>query len=98
MFKRLGEPGAQAVTITVDGRQLVARAGDTVAAALLAHGINHTRTTPVTGSPRGPYCMMGVCFDCLVTIDEAGNKQACLIAVRDGMTVETQRGKRNVDA
>lgn len=40
----------------------------------------------------------GAITDCLVTIDEAGNKQACLIAVREGMTVETQRGKRNVDA
>ena len=43
-----------------------ARAGDTVAAALLAAGIDHCRTTPVSGAPRAPYCLMGVCFDCLV--------------------------------
>ena len=53
-----------------------ARAGDTVAAALLAAGVDHCRTTPVTGAPRAPYCLMGVCFDCLVTIDGVGSRQA----------------------
>jgi sarcosine oxidase subunit alpha len=95
MFKRLGEAGA-AVTLTVDGQPVQARAGDTVAAALLAGGIRHCRTTPVSGAPRAPYCLMGVCFDCLVTIDGVGSRQACLVPVRDGMTVETQLGKREV--
>jgi sarcosine oxidase subunit alpha len=93
MFKRLVEAGT-AVTLTVDGTPVEARAGDTVAAALLAAGIRHCRTTPVTGAPRAPYCLMGVCFDCLVTIDGVGSRQACLIPVRDGMTVEMQQGKR----
>jgi sarcosine oxidase subunit alpha len=93
MFKRLGEAGAD-VTFTVDGKPVQARAGDTVAAALLAGGIEHCRTTPVSGAPRAPYCLMGVCFDCLVTIDGVGSRQACLVPVRDGMTVETQLGKR----
>src|SRR5437899_6909745 len=93
MFKRLVERGA-AVAITVDGKTLGARAGDTVAAALLAAGIDHCRTTPVSGAPRAPYCLMGVCFDCLVTIDGVGSRQACLVPVRDGMAVETQQGKR----
>jgi predicted molibdopterin-dependent oxidoreductase YjgC len=94
MFRRLPEIAGDGVTLTIDGRRIAARAGDTVAAALLAAGITHCRTTPVTGAPRAPYCMMGVCFDCLVTIDGVGNRQACLVAVRDGMAVETQRGKR----
>ena len=93
MFKRLVERGA-AVAITVDGKTLGARAGDTVAAALLAAGIDHCRTTPVSGAPRAPYCLMGVCFDCLVTIDGVGSRQACLVPVRAGMVVETQQGKR----
>lgn len=93
MFKRLAEAGAP-VALTVDGRTVKARGGDTVAAALLAAGIGHCRTTPVTGAPRAPYCLMGVCFDCLVTIDGVGSRQACLVPVRDGMTVETQQGKR----
>ena len=95
MFKRLAEKGP-AISITVDGRKLSARAGDTVAAALLAAGIDHCRTTPVTGAPRAPYCLMGVCFDCLVTIDGVGNRQGCLVRVREGMKVELQRGKREV--
>ena len=93
MFKRLGETAAN-VTLTVDGKAVNARAGDTVAAALLANGIDHCRTTPVSGAPRAPYCLMGVCFDCLVTIDGVGSRQACLVPVHDGMKVETQQGKR----
>ena len=93
MFKRLADAGT-AVALTVDGKAVQARSGDTVAAALLSAGIEHCRTTPVTGAPRAPYCLMGVCFDCLVTIDGVGSRQACLIEVRDGMAVETQLGKR----
>ena len=93
MFKRLAETGS-AITLTVDGRPVAARSGDTVAAALLAGGIERCRTTPVSGAPRAPYCLMGVCFDCLVTIDGVGSRQACLVPARDGMTVETQLGRR----
>jgi sarcosine oxidase subunit alpha len=97
MFKRLSELVAdtrETVSLTVDGRPIDARAGDTVAAAMLAAGIGRFRTTPVTESPRVPYCLMGVCFDCLVTIDGVGSRQACLVPVRGGMAVETQLGKR----
>jgi D-hydroxyproline dehydrogenase subunit gamma len=62
--------------------------------SLLVAGIEHCRTTPVTGAPRLPYCLMGVCFDCLVTIDGVGSRQACLVPVQEGMRVETQIGKR----
>ena len=93
MFRRLGDKGAT-LTFKVDGREVRARDGDTVAAALLAAGIKHIRTTPVSGAPRAPYCLMGVCFDCLVTIDGVGSRQACLVPVHDGMTIETQLGKR----
>jgi predicted molibdopterin-dependent oxidoreductase YjgC len=93
MFKRLDETGAS-VALTVDGKQVAARAGDTVAAALIAAGIAHCRTTPVTGAPRAPYCLMGVCFECLVTVDGVGSRQACLVPVREGMVVETQVGRR----
>ena len=93
MFKRLADAGA-AVALTIDGKPANARSGDTVAAALLAAGIDRCRTTPVTGAPRAPYCLMGVCFDCLVTIDGLGSRQACLVPVQEGMKVETQQGKR----
>ena len=93
MFKRLGDTGAT-LAFTFDGKSVRARAGDTVAAALLAAGIDHCRTTPVSGAPRAPYCLMGACFECLVTVDGVGSRQGCLVPVREGMKVETQEGKR----
>jgi len=93
MFKILGDTGAT-ITLKVDGRAIRARIGDTVAAAMLAAGIDRCRTTPVSGAPRAPYCLMGVCFECLVTVDGVGSRQGCLVPVREGMQVETQQGKR----
>ncbi len=97
MFRRLPEAAGKSISLTIDGKGAQARDGDTVAAALLAAGIDHCRTTPVSGAPRAPYCMMGVCFDCLVTIDGVGNRQGCLVRVRPGMRVETQLGKRDIE-
>jgi predicted molibdopterin-dependent oxidoreductase YjgC len=93
MFKRLGDTGST-LTLKVDGTAIRARIGDTVASAMLAAGIDHCRTTPVSGAPRAPYCLMGVCFECLVTVDGVGSRQGCLVPVREGMEVETQLGKR----
>ncbi|WP_434620677.1 (2Fe-2S)-binding protein [Azospirillum sp. B2RO_4] len=99
MFRRLPEieTASPTVSFTIDGRPASARAGDSVAAALLANGVTACRNTPVSGAARGPYCMMGVCFDCLVTIDGTGNRQGCQIRVAAGMAVETQNGKREVE-
>jgi|SRR5690349_17272302 predicted molibdopterin-dependent oxidoreductase YjgC len=96
MFRRLPDAAIAAVAITVDGLSLSARAGETVAAALLAAGFGAFRTTGVSGASRGPYCLMGACFDCLVVIDGVASRQACLVQVRDGMRIETQRGRRPV--
>ena len=89
MFARLPDDGAPAVTIVVDGTAVTARAGDTVAAALLVAGLRAFRATAVSGAPRGPFCMMGACFDCVVTVNGRRNVQACLVRVEDGMTIET---------
>jgi sarcosine oxidase subunit alpha len=94
MFRRLHEAGAP-VRINVDGRSVEAREGDSVAAAMLAAGFTTCRTTNL-GAPRAPFCMMGACFDCLVTIDGVGNRQGCLVAVADGMKIDTQRAKREL--
>jgi hypothetical protein len=95
MFRRLEtDTAARAVTIFVEGEPFAARATDTVAAALIAAGLERFRATPVSGAPRAAYCMMGVCFDCLVTIDGTANRQACSIRVREGMKIGMQRGKR----
>lgn len=94
MFRRLPEEAGGAVRITVDGREITARDGESVAAAMLAAGFTAFRTTPASGAPRAPYCMMGACFDCLVAIDGVGSRQSCLVRVKEGMAVATQRGKR----
>jgi D-hydroxyproline dehydrogenase subunit gamma len=96
MFRRPPDVAGATVTIAVDGRPVTARAEDSVAAALVAAGLGACRTTPVSGAPRGPYCMMGVCFDCLVEIDGVPNRQGCMVAVRDGMRIRRQRGRRSV--
>ena len=95
MFRRLTEAGRAALTIAIDGVDVSAQDGDSVAAAMLACGHAVARTTAVSGAARGPFCLMGVCFDCLVTIDGVGNRQACMTAVRAGMCIETGRGKRD---
>ena len=96
MFKRLPDTVERGVGIVVEGVPVVAREGDSVAAALLASGLLACRTTVVSGAARGPYCMMGVCFDCLVTIDGVGNRQGCLVPIAEGMQIEIQKGKREI--
>ena len=90
------DPGA--VTILFEGAALRAREGESVASALLAAGILDVRTTAVSGAPRGPFCMMGACFDCLAVVDGVGGVQTCLVPVRGGMRVERQHGARDVAA
>ena len=96
MFKRSDGDARRPVTIFVEGTAVDAREGDTVSAALLASSLDVRRATAISGAPRLPYCMMGVCFDCLVTIDGVGSRQGCLVPVVDGMQIEIQKGKREI--
>jgi sarcosine oxidase subunit alpha len=96
MFKRADEDARRPVTIHVEGIAVEAREGDSVSAALLASGLDVRRTTAVSGARRLPYCMMGVCFDCLITIDGVGSRQGCLVPVTEGMQIEIQKGKREI--
>ena len=84
------------VSMTFNEHNLTVPAGISVAAALLMSGINRFRATPVSESPRAPYCMMGVCFECLVDIDGVPNRQSCLIEVAEGMRVRSQEGARDL--
>lgn len=86
------------LTIPFEGRPIKARTGDSIAVALLAAGVLELRTTPVSGEPRGPFCMMGACFDCLAVVDGVGGVQTCLTPVREGMSVERQHGARDITA
>lgn len=76
------------ITITVDGREVTAAAGTTVAAAMMNAGMAAFRTS-VTGEPRGPVCGMGICFECRVTVNDAPHQRACLIQCETGMRVDT---------
>jgi len=98
MFRKLHDPGPQAVTIFIDGRPVTAELGESVAAVLLRQQEGWSRTTPVSQSPRAPYCMMGVCFECLVEIDGQGSVQSCLTPVANGMRIARQQGRRSLSA
>ena len=95
MLKRIpdksGTAAARPLQFTFDGTVLSGREGDSLAAALLAAGILRFRESQVGGGPRGPFCMMGACFECLVEIDGQPNRQACMVPLSEGMTVRSQR-------
>ena len=80
------------VEFTFDGERIIAFSGQTVAAALLAHGNRTLRKTRVAGKPRGIFCGIGICFDCLVVVNGLPNQRACLLEVQDQMIVLTQVG------
>jgi len=97
MFRKLPEADAAVVTVVIDGEAQRVPATLSAAAAVLLHG-GAARTTPVSGAPRAPYCMMGVCFDCLMEIDGVPNRQGCMVPVADGMRINPQRGAREAKA
>jgi predicted molibdopterin-dependent oxidoreductase YjgC len=92
-FRRLDEPGRQWIQVEIDGLTVRVAAGETVAAAILASGIQFCRTTPLSGVHRAPFCMMGVCFECLMEIDGTPNRQTCQIQVKEGMQIRRQLGR-----
>ncbi len=83
------------VTIYYNGSPLEAQDGEPVAAALLAAGIRVFRTTHRFGRPRGLFCGIGRCTDCMAIVDGAPNVRTCVTAVREGMKVEFQAGLGN---
>ncbi len=79
------------VPVFVDGKEVQAFEGETVLAVLWASGDHTLHTTARTHEPRGFFCGIGVCFDCLVTIDGIVNLRACLEPVRSGMKIKRQQ-------
>ena len=92
MFKRLDKNPEKQVSITINGKPFDVPAGETVAAAILASGISHTRTTPVSSTPRAPFCLMGLCYECLMVINGSPNQRACKEYVTEGMIIKSQHG------
>ena len=97
MFRLRPEASTATVAVEVEGRTVRVPEGASAAAAILLSGLETVRDTPVSSSPRAPYCMMGVCFDCLAEIDGVPNRQSCMVTVGSGMRVRRQRGPREID-
>ncbi|WP_051172334.1 (2Fe-2S)-binding protein [Microbacterium indicum] len=75
--------------LTFDGSRIPFHDGQTVGGALMAAGITSWRTTRRAGEPRGLFCGIGVCFDCLVTVDGQHMQRACVTPAQDGQVVES---------
>ena len=88
MFRKRPDGRAATVPVEVEGRPVQAPEGVSAAAAVLLAGFAAIR----------PYCLMGVCFDCLAEIDGVPNRQSCMVTVQPGMTIRRQHGKRAVAA
>jgi predicted molibdopterin-dependent oxidoreductase YjgC len=80
-----------AFEIEFDGRPIAAHEGETVLGALWAAGVAALHVTARSGEPRGFYCGMGACFDCLAEVDGARNTRTCLTPARPGLVVRTQQ-------
>jgi len=80
------------IQVTLDGKVITAVEGQSVGALLITQGQRATRTTRHSGKPRGMFCGIGICFDCLITINGVANQRACVTTVEESMSIETQRG------
>ncbi|EFH10653.1 (2Fe-2S)-binding protein, partial [Teichococcus cervicalis] len=89
---RLSSPGltplGREFTFTFDGREIPALPGETVAAALAAQGILALRHT-ASGAPRGLFCGMGACWDCLVTVEGRAGERACQVKAAPGLDIRS---------
>jgi predicted molibdopterin-dependent oxidoreductase YjgC len=80
------------ITIFFDGKEIPAKKGEPIAAALLAAGVRVFRETAKRGYPRGIYCGIGRCTDCVMIVDGQPNVRTCVTEVKPGMRVEIQKG------
>ena len=90
MFRSINNNLGELITIYFEGKALNVSKDHNVATALLEAGINNFRETTPNNESRGPYCMMGVCFDCLININDVDNQQSCMIKVSNGMKIKRQ--------
>lgn len=81
------------VWIEVDGKRIEAWEGEPIAAALLAAGIRVLRETPKRHQPRGVFCSIGRCTDCVMTVNGVPNVRTCVTPVEPGMKIVSQRGE-----
>lgn len=76
------------ITLTINDTSIIVPDGCTVAAAIAISGRNFFRTS-VSGEERSPFCGMGICYECRVTVNGSMHERSCMLPARDGMTIET---------
>ena len=91
-----GERGKQFL-FTFNGAAIAAFEGETIAAALMGSGIRALRLTEREARPRGLFCNMGVCFDCLVEVDGRPNQRACQVPATEGLQVKSQKPEGSLE-
>ena len=94
MFKKRPDGPPATVSVEVEGRTVLVRPGASAAAAVLLAGLTSIRDSAVGGVARAPYCLMGICFECLAEIDGVPNQRSCMVTARPGMRIRRQRGPR----
>ena len=94
MFQKRPDGRPAIIPVEVEGRIVLVAEGASAAAAVLAAGLPALRDSAIGGAQRAPYCLMGVCFDCLAEIDGVANRQSCMVPARPGMRIRRQRGAR----
>jgi len=85
-------PEKKEIKIYFNGKKLTAYEGEPIAATLYANGIRVLRRTEKYGKPRGIFCAIGRCTDCVMTVDGVPNIRTCITPVKDGMKIEFQKG------
>lgn len=96
MFRKLHELSPDHVTVFLDGVPVTAESDETIAAVIVRQPEPWSRLTPATHGKRAPYCMMGVCFECVAEVDGIASVQTCLMRVADGMRILRPVGKRKI--
>jgi hypothetical protein len=82
------------IAFTLDGVPMTAAEGQSIAGALIGSGIMSWRRTRFDDQPRGVFCGIGACFDCLITVNDEPNVRACLAQVREGRSRDASGGHR----
>ncbi len=88
----------QQLNLTFDGAPLTARPGQSIGAAMTDAGVKSWRSTRVAGKPRGLFCGIGICYDCLLTVNGVPNQRACLTPAGDGMALKSGAPGRTEEA
>jgi predicted molibdopterin-dependent oxidoreductase YjgC len=90
MFRLIDATAPELIEIEFDGAAVAVPAGISLAAVIFYLDAIPARQTLLSDSPRAPFCMMGVCFECLLEIDGVDNQRACQVEVKAGMRVRRQ--------